>query len=192
MVCYQKSSQFILAPMDSLFLGNTVGVCHKIPDKQSEHPEIFSTRRVPQKPTRTHFFQFVVLFVPSYYQLLLFCLRVDHDKRYVSHKITRLDITRTLVPIFPVAEQHVSCCTGAVGCPRTLMPNCGGYSCRSDKLLAGGLCRVLFWQHQSCLRVCHLVRLLQCQVISSPPPPRLLFLQCGFSDLPLLPSEWGL
>lgn len=58
------------------------------------------------------------------------------------------------------------------------MPNCGGYSCRSDKLLAGGLCRVLFWQHQSCLCVCHLVRLLQCQVISPPPPPPFLSFRC--------------
>lgn len=114
------------------------------------------------KTDKTIFFSICCPICPSYYQLLLFYLYVDHDKRHVFHKITHLDITRTLVPIFPVAEEHVSCCTGAVGCPRTLMPNCGGYSCRSDKLLAGGLCRVLFWQHQSCLCVCHLVRLLQC------------------------------
>lgn len=67
------------------------------------------------------------------------------------------------------------------------MPNCGGYSCRSDKLLAGGLCRVLFWHHQSCLRVCHLVRLLQCPTAAPFPFPSM-----HFSDLPLLPSEWGL
>ena len=59
----------------------------------------------------------------------------------------------------------------------TLMPNCGGYSCRSDKLLAGGLCRVLFWHHQSCLRVCHLVRLLQCPTAAPFP-----FTSMHFSD----------
>lgn len=48
------------------------------------------------------FSQFVVLFAPSYYQLLLFDLYVDHDKRYVFHKITHLSITRTLVLIFPL------------------------------------------------------------------------------------------
>lgn len=145
------------------------------------------------KNRQEHIFsQFVVLFAPSYYQLLLFPLYVDHDKRYVFHKITHLDIImRTLVPIFPVAEQHVSCSTGAVGCPRTLMPNCGGYSCRSDKLLAGGLCRVLFWHRQSCLRVCHLVRLLQCQVISPPPPPPLLFPQCILQTYLCFPANGG-
>lgn len=81
------------------------GVCHKIPDAPSKYPEIFSTHRVPQKHTRTYFSQFVVLFAPSYYQLLLFYLYVDHDKSYVFHKITHLNvIRRTSVPIFPVAD----------------------------------------------------------------------------------------
>lgn len=57
--------QFILAPLYSLFLWNTVGVLHKTPDQSSKHPKSFSLHRVPQKQTRTHFFPICCLICPQ-------------------------------------------------------------------------------------------------------------------------------
>lgn len=112
-VCSAKSKRFTTRNLPSSFLHLCTHYFYETlweyPIKhQTNQANILKASRYTGylKNRPEHIFsQFVVIFAPSYYQSLLFPLYVDHDKRYVFHKITHLDIiTRTLVPIFPVAE----------------------------------------------------------------------------------------
>lgn len=137
--------------------------------------------------------QFVVLFAPSYYQLLLFYLYVDHDKRYVFHKITHLSITRTLVLIFPLPSS-TSCAVQAQLAVQG--PWC---QIAEDILVAVTNCLLV-----GCAECCSgSIRVVYVSVtwlgsfnarwFCPPPPAPTLFplSSMHFPDLPWLPSEGG-
>lgn len=164
-------------------------MCHKMPDALSKHPKS-SIHRVPQKHTRTYFSQFVVLFAPSYYQLLLFYLCVDHDKRYVFHKITHLYIiTRTLVPHCRIARLVLYKCSWLSKDPdaklRRIFLSQWQIACwwavQSVVLAASEL--------STCLSLGSAALMLGDFTLTPTPFP---FSSMRFSDLPLLLSEWGL
>lgn len=174
--------------MDSLFLEISVGACHK--DRTYKQTSWNLNSRDISKTYRHIFFSFYFLFAPCYYQLLLFYLYVVHDKRYVFHKITYLDIiTRTLVPIFTLQSST----TRAV---RVQLAVQGPWCQIAEDILVAMTNCLLVGCAECCsgsIRVVYVsVTWLGCFSLRWFYPTPFSVSSMHFSDLPLLLSEWGL